>query len=134
MEATKSSVLPVIRAATFWAPVTRPFPYSILYYTDDAPDGGKLLRNKLAEFEKLYDTGLYTFTNYISGISVPVQIHQGTADEAVPPGWSRDFVRNMGENGRDVTYFEYPGADHNMSGSWDNVVARDIIFFGNHTR
>ena len=38
-----------------WAPVSKPFPYSILYYTDEAEDRGKALRKKLAEFEKDYN-------------------------------------------------------------------------------
>ena len=29
-----------------WAPVSKPFPYSILYYTDEAEDRGKALRKK----------------------------------------------------------------------------------------
>jgi len=33
------------------------------------------------------------------------------------------------KNEVEVSYFEYPGADHNMRPSWDEVIARDIAFF-----
>lgn len=115
--------------ATLWAPVTKPFPYSILYYTDEAEDRGKYLRRKLSEFEALYDSDLYTMTNFVSRINAPLQIHQGTSDDAVPKAWSDAFVGQLKELGKDVDYFVYTGADHNMSGAWNTVVARDIEFF-----
>lgn len=43
-----------------WAPVSQPFPYSILYYLDEAEDGGKLVIQKLADFFNLYDPKLYS--------------------------------------------------------------------------
>lgn len=128
-EATKSSQMPAVVAATFWAPVTRPFPYSILYYTDEQADMGKSLRKELAKFEENYNTDLYAFTNYLGRISVPMQIHQGTSDDAVPYKWSDEIVGKMGKNGVKVDYFLYPGADHNLQGSWNTVVERDLNFF-----
>jgi pimeloyl-ACP methyl ester carboxylesterase len=44
-----------VKAVTLWAPVSKPFPYNILYYTDDASDSGKWLRGQISEFEKEYD-------------------------------------------------------------------------------
>ena len=67
---------------TLWAPVTRAFPYSILYYTDEADDKGKALRNKLADFERDYDADLYSMVNFLDRIKAPLQLHQGTADDA----------------------------------------------------
>jgi uncharacterized protein len=132
-EATKTSQLPILKAATFWAPVTRTFPYSILYYTDEAPDSGKILRKKLADFESTYDTDLYAFPNYLERISVPIQIHQGTSDDAVPSKWSDDIVKKLKAKNVNVDYYIYPGADHNLSGTgasgWNTVVDRDIKFF-----
>jgi uncharacterized protein len=115
--------------AVLWAPVSKPFPYSILFYTDDTPDHGKALRKEIAKFETEYDVELYSLPNFLDKITGPIQIHQGTADDAVPEKWSTDFVSNMKEKGIDISYFLYPGADHNMTGSWNQVVSRDIIFF-----
>ncbi len=112
-----------------WAPVTKPFPYSILYYTDEYDDGGNALRKSLAAFESQYDVSLYTMTNYLDRIRAPLQIHQGTGDDAVPYLWNDRFVRILEDKSIDVRYFRYPGADHNMLGAWNTVIERDIEFF-----
>lgn len=117
---------------TLWAPVTRPFPYSILYYTDEADDKGKALRKKLADFERNYDVDLYTMVNFIDRIHAPLQLHQGTADDAVPVRWSEEFVAGLKGKGITIGYFLYPGADHNLQPSWNTVIARDIDFFTTH--
>ena len=114
---------------TLWAPVTKPFPYSILYYTDELDDHGKYLRKKIAEFEEVYDAEKFSITNYYDWITAPIQIHQGTADDAVPREWSDEFVKTMKDKDRDVDYFVYPSTDHNMKPSWNSVVARDLEFF-----
>src|SRR3989338_9457942 len=75
-----------------WAPVTKPFPYSILYYTDEYEDYGKKLRKIVADFEKDYDVDHYTFTNYLDGINASIELHQGGEDGAVPKKWSDQFV------------------------------------------
>jgi uncharacterized protein len=114
---------------TLWAPVTKVFPYSILYFTDEADDKGKALRKKLAEFEANYNVDSYTLTNYLDRINAPIQLHQGTADDAVPTKWSNEFVESMKNKEKDITYYIYPNADHNLAPSWDTVVQRDIEFF-----
>ncbi len=110
-----------------WAPVSKPFPYSILYYTDEADDRGKALRKKLAEFEKDYDVELYSLTNYLDRIKAPLLIQQGTADEAVPKKWTDDLVKQL-----KADYGVYPGADHNLAGGWDRAVQGDIDFWSKH--
>ena len=114
-----------------WAPVSKPFPYSILYYTDEAEDRGKALRKKLAKFEQDYDVDLYSLTNYLDRISAPLQLHQGTADDAVPQKWSDEFVKELKVKNLKlkISYYLYPGADHNLVGAWDRVVRRDIESF-----
>jgi dipeptidyl aminopeptidase/acylaminoacyl peptidase len=121
--------------ATLWAPVSKPFPYSILYYTDDVPDHGKLLRRELATFESQYDIEQYSLTNYLNRIIGPVQIHQGTTDAEVPLVWSDWLAQTLEATNSAVSYFTYPGADHNMQpDAWNTVVARDITFFGKYLR
>jgi dipeptidyl aminopeptidase/acylaminoacyl peptidase len=113
-----------------WAPVSKPFPYSILYYTDDIPDHGKALRLVLSKFEKDYDVELYSLTNYLGNIKGPLQIQQGSADVEVPQLWSDTLVKALNASGSaSINYFVYPGADHNMTGAWNTVVARDVEFF-----
>lgn len=119
---------------TLWAPVTKPFPYSILYYTDEAEDRGKLIRRELAKFEDLYNTDLYAIDQYFEKINVIIQIHQGTSDDAVPISWSNDFVNSLDKLNKDITYFQYAGADHNMKPAWNTVVNRDIEFFNQNLK
>lgn len=118
-----------VRGVTLWAPVSKPFPYNILYYTDDASDSGKWLRGEIANFEKDYDVFKYSIDRYISAINMPLQIHQGGLDEAVPKKWSDDLVKALREEEKEVKYFTYPASDHNMKPTWDSVVARDLEFF-----
>ncbi len=115
-----------------WAPVTKPFPYSILYYTDSSNDLGKFLRSELSKFEALYDTDSYSIHNYYDRINAPIQIHQGTADNAVPVSWSSQFVRILESKEKEVELFTYPGADHNLNPSWNVAVARSLAFFNKH--
>ena len=126
---TVSEILNKPYPMTLWAPVTKYFPYSILYYMDEADDKGKGLRKVLAKFEADYDVDKFTLTNYLDRLVGPIQFHQGTADDAVPLAWSNDFVDKVKKLDKDITYYTYPGADHNMLGSWNTVVERDVAFF-----
>jgi len=126
------SVLEISRLAiptTLWAPVTKPFPFAILYFTDEFDDEGKALRAEIARLEKDYDVRQYSITDYFDRIEAPLQIHQGGADEAVPLKWSNDFVKKLKELKKEHKYYTYPYADHNMAGSWNQVVERDLMFF-----
>lgn len=114
---------------TLWAPVTKPFPYSVLYYTDESEDGGKFIRAELSKFENLYDTDKYSFTNYLDHIKAQLQFHQGTADGAIPVDWTSSVVNRLKALDVGVQYYVYPGADHNLRPSWDTVVKRDLDFF-----
>jgi dipeptidyl aminopeptidase/acylaminoacyl peptidase len=116
--------------AVLWAPVSKPFPYSILFYTDETDDHGKALRKALSLFEKDYDVELFSPTNYYSWIKAPIEIHQGTADEEVLPFWTDELVNTLKKDNIDVTYFKYPGADHNLlPGGWNDAVLREISFY-----
>lgn len=119
----------VVIPTTLWAPVSKPFPYSILYYTDEYDDRGKAIRKVIANFEKDYDVDLFSIDMYFNWLNSPLQIHQGTADDAVPSEWSDEFVELLNEMEKDVDYYVYSGADHNMRPVWDTVVARDLRFY-----
>ena len=114
---------------SLWAPVSKPFPYSILYYTDEAEDRGKLIRSELAKFEADYNTELYSLDNYYERISAPIQIHQGTSDDAVPENWTNNLVSALEDLSLNLDYYTYPNTDHNMRPSWDTVVERDVSFY-----
>lgn len=147
---------------TLWAPVTAPFPYSVLFFSDENADEGKATRAWIALFERTYDVFNYSLTQHLDRLQGPLQLHHGSADDAALKAWSDEFIDKIeAENDRrgelaetiknatdstqvataaaaitlepiEITYFEYPGADHNLRPSWDTVVARDIEFFTLH--
>lgn len=118
--------------AVLWAPVSKSFPYSILYYTDEAEDQGKAMRKVLASFETDYDCSLYSPEQYYSWIRAPLSIQQGTADREVPVYWSDDLKESLDKQGIDVAYDIHPGADHNLVPSWSAAVVNSAAFFKNH--
>ena len=116
--------------ASLWAPVSKPFPYSILYYSDEADDNGKALRKELAAFEQNYNVDNYSLTNYFNRLAGPIILHQGSADDAVPQGWSDLLAKTIKGKEKNITYYVYPEADHNMAPTaWNTVVSRDVAFF-----
>ncbi len=116
-----------------WAPVTKPFPYSVFYYMDEADDGGKMLRKIVAEFEADYDADKYSATSYLDWLKAPIQLHQGTADEAVPLRWSDEFNAVMADKDTEFEYVVHDGEDHNFSkGGWDDVMKQSEEFLRKH--
>jgi len=114
---------------SLWAPVSKPFPYSILYYTDEFDDLGRALRKVVAGFEAQYEADEYSIHEYYDWIEALIQIHQGTNDDAVPLEWSEELEESLKELNKEVRLFVYLGADHNLVGSWDEAVRRDLEFF-----
>lgn len=135
---------------TLWAPVTAPFPYSVLFFSDENEDEGKTARKWVAQFEQIYDVFDFSLTQHLNRLVGPIQLHHGTADKAALKEWSDEFIVKLEtENDRraeleatssglveeesleplDYTYFEYVGADHNMKPVWDTVIQRDLNFF-----
>lgn len=118
-----------VKGVALWAPVSKPFPYNILYYTDEADDKGKWLRGEIANFEKDYDVYKYSIDQYMDAIDLPIQLHQGTNDDSVPKKWSDELAKNLKDKEKPINYYIYPGSDHNMKPGWDTVVARDVEWF-----
>lgn len=112
-----------------WAPVSMRFPASILYYIDEADDGGKYLIEEVANFERLYDAEKYSLTNYFSLIKAPILINQGTSDTAVPYWLTESLNQRLKDATVSATYIKYPGANHNMVPSWDKTVENTIMFY-----
>jgi len=112
-----------------WAPVSKPFPYSILYYTDESDDLGKLIRRELSEFEKYYDVNNFSIHSYLDRINAPLEIHQGSLDDAVPIDWTNTLVNNLESLKKDVKYYKYQGADHNLKPFWNIATKRSLDFY-----
>jgi pimeloyl-ACP methyl ester carboxylesterase len=143
---------------TLWAPVTAPFPYSILFFSDEEVDEGKGSRLYVSQLEELYDVFDFSITRYLHLLRGPIQLHQGLLDEAVPYIWNDEFDGKIkAENLRreelleaseaaslieddqnallepiNFEYFRYPNTDHNMRPSWNAAIQRDLAFFVEH--
>jgi len=142
---------------TLWAPVTAPFPYSVLYFSDEEADEGKKSREWINEFDQKYDALEFSLSQHLNLLQGPLQLHQGVADEAIHYIWSDEFVDKIkAENLRrkklksdevagitatpsakvnasldpiEITYFKYPSSNHNMQPDWSTVIQRDLEFF-----
>lgn len=115
---------------SLWAPVSAPFPQSVLHFANEMEDEGERLREVIAEFEKEYDSSKYSITNYFDSIDAPLIIHQGTADEAIPKEWTDTLVDKLRSLEKDVSYFVYPEENHNFTrGSAPQARYRDLAFF-----
>ena len=124
---------------SLWAPVTAPFPYSILFFSDEHQDEGKEMRKWLSLFEEDYEMADFTITQHLDQLRGSIQIHQGTADDAVPVAWNDEFVEKIKlENKQrletevepiEINFFKYVGADHNLQPGWNTAIQRDLVFF-----
>ena len=82
---------------TLWAPVTAPFPYSILFFSDEHRDEGKEMRAWLAKFEQDYDVLEFSLTQHLDFLTGPLQLHHGTGDEAALKIWSDEFQNKINQ-------------------------------------
>lgn len=92
------TVLEILRKpipTTLWAPVTAPFPYSILYFSDELEDEGKEQRKWISLFEKEYDAFDFSLTKHLDSLTGPIQIQHGTADDAALIFWSQEFATKI---------------------------------------
>ena len=113
-----------------WAPMTNPFPMSILETMDDS-EGGLAVKKKIEDFEKEYDSKLYSIDNFYSWIEAPILIHQGTADVWCKVKWQADLKKELEKYNKEVYLDIREGSDHNLKESWDEVIKMDIEFFKN---
>lgn len=139
---------------TLWAPVLAPFPYSILYFTDENQDEGKEARAYLALFEKDYDVFDFSITQHLDRLQGPLQIQHGTNDDSALVTWSEEFLQKIDlENDRrqainasqsatsstqlqeiEVDFYKYAGANHNIQPNWNQAVERDLEFFAKNLK
>lgn len=130
--------LPVV----LWAPVTAPFPYSVLYYSDENEDEGKEARAWVSIFEKTYDAYDFSLTKHLDLLKGNIEIHHGTIDEAAPYVWSLEFEEKIADENKrrekledsqlqpvEFKLYSYSGADHNLQPAWGTAMTRTREFF-----
>lgn len=113
-----------------WAPMTQPFPKSVLEtIEEDSP-----VKQIIEEFEKKYDSRRYAFENYFEWLKSPVLIFQGDRDEWCEVGWQQKVVTEIKRGGGKAELRVVQGDDHNFSKNWSNVASESVYFFENMLR
>jgi dipeptidyl aminopeptidase/acylaminoacyl peptidase len=70
---------------------------------------------------------------FVEDISGPVQLHHGLSDSSVPWEFSKSLEETLLVEGKSVEYYEYQGADHNLSGSaFTPAISRSVEFFNKY--
>ncbi|MFC1790524.1 alpha/beta hydrolase family protein [Patescibacteria group bacterium] len=112
-----------------WAPVSKPFPDSVLEYASEMDDLGRIVIEAIDSFSKKRDSADYSITNFFGWIQAPLQVHQGTADNYISLTDTEGLVRSLQNLNKEASLWTYEGDDHNLKISWDQVVERDLEFF-----
>jgi len=108
-----------------WAPMTNSFPQSVLETTE----GNNIVRIRIEDFEKEYDSKLYSIDNYYEWINSPILIHQGTDDVWCKVEWQEKLRDKFKMWGKEISLDIEYGNDHNFKQSWDKVMKMDVEFF-----
>jgi len=144
---------------TLWAPVLAPFPYSILYFSDEYADEGKETRKYVALFEENYDVFDFSLTQHLNRLQGPIKIHHGGRDDSALISWTEEFLAKVDlENERrknlqkdaksaspsaalednlneiQIDFYRYLSADHNLQPNWQQAMNRDLEFFEMHLK
>jgi len=73
--------------------------------------------------------GRLSAINYFDKVLAPVMIHHGTADQSVPIDWSKRTDQALKKNGKEVSFYGYPGEPHEFAAAWPAVMERTVKFF-----
>jgi len=115
-----------------WAPMTNPFPKSVLETIDESSESGMEVKEKIEEFEEDYDSELYAINNFYEWLEAPILIHQGDEDVWCEVKWQQELVEELELLGKDIDLDIRKGNDHNLKQSWDEVIKMDINFYRNN--
>jgi dipeptidyl aminopeptidase/acylaminoacyl peptidase len=72
--------------------------------------------------------------SYLADLSGPLQLHHGTADTEVPLEFTQKLYEEVQAAGKTVEFYEYPGADHNLSQPFSLAMQRTIAFFNRYLK
>lgn len=136
-----------VKAVSIWAGVVAPIGDIIYNWKDRVsykPDAEDLrLRNKnldylLAKYGSPSANSLFWNSidpnYYLSDIEVPVQIQVGLSDNQVPPDFSLGLYQRLKSLGKNVDYFKYSGANHDINQSFEPAMRETIKFFDRYLK
>jgi pimeloyl-ACP methyl ester carboxylesterase len=121
-------------ATLLWAPVTLPFPDSLVFYRPQIAGWAN-------DFKKGAGGDDFSLFNFMPRIApnTPLRIVQGDADTSVPAHYTETFVKAIeAENNRRKTegiapiklsYKLYKQANHNLEPYWNELLPADVAFW-----
>jgi dipeptidyl aminopeptidase/acylaminoacyl peptidase len=130
----------LIKAYVLFAPIS--FDYRDNYYRWIARRGPDVLRKfgppaTREKIEALYGSPEANPSfwddispmKYISNVQDPVIVHQGLADQEVPPEWADKLVAALKHNGKKIMLYTYGGQPHEFTSAWPQVMRTSVKFF-----
>jgi pimeloyl-ACP methyl ester carboxylesterase len=95
-----------------------------------------MLRPKASEEVPSFDFQFEQIRSHVKALRVPVQIHNGTADNAMPFQFSENFYELLKSSGKkDVEFFAYQGGGHHLQGADQELLfERALALFENKPR
>lgn len=136
-----------IKAVSIWSGVVAPI-NDIIYnwqnrvsYKPDTED--LILRNQNLDYLlKKYGTPSQNPdfwdsidpNTYLNNIQIPVQIEVGLADNQVPPDFSEGLYEKLESLGKNVEYYKYPGANHDINQSFSAAMEKTLDFFNKYLK
>lgn len=74
-------------------------------------------------------------TNYLDGVTTPIQIHHAIDDNVVSIEYSKNLMKVLDETSISHQLFEYPSGGHNITGSsFSFAMQRTVDFFKDNLR
>ena len=72
---------------------------------------------------------------FLQNISGAIQLHQGLADDEVPPLFSESLKNDLEKLGKTVELYTYEGGDHNLSSpNFELAMQRSVAFFDKYLK
>ena len=131
---------PNIKAGVIWGGVVAPYSDILNNWThrpgaEPPPPGARQRRAQiLAEYGtpktnptlwKAIDPN--SFLGALNGR--PIQLDHSTTDEEVPYAFGKTLEKNLKAAGQNVTFYAYPGDNHNISRNLSTALRRSVEFF-----
>ncbi len=130
-----AQVSPQIKAVSLWASAVTTYPQNVTYFLDKrliVPTNYPELKLTIQSIIDQYGTKPFTSFENLDQINIPVLLHHGTADESVPYQWGVDLNQKLLDLQKDVVFYSYPNANHDIAQNWSTALSRDLDFFRSH--
>ncbi len=125
-----------VKATVLWAPVTDPIKWFEKSHRNQLPEAAVSPYPYTKTFQILGEPSANNKNwqelsplNYLSDISLPLQLNHGTADPTVPYSWSLELVSMLQKLGKQVDFKSYLSADHNLSPVSGQALQNNLTFF-----